>query len=133
MYESILKFKSYSVNEITFIANDEFLASEEGLQIQFSINKETTTKENNMVVKLITNIFENSKENKYPFEMKIVITGYFTIENNNEEINFEPNAIAILYPYIRSIVSTYTANTNVNALILPIINVNKLIENTKKD
>ena len=51
--------------------------------------------------------------------MIVKLTGYFTEENNDENINFEPNAIAILYPYVRSIVSIYTINSNVNGLILP--------------
>ena len=74
---------------------------------------------------------KNAKENNYPFEMEIEITGYFQIESVSNEIDFEPNAIAILYPYIRAIASTYTASANINPLILPAINVNKLIEDQK--
>ena len=83
-----------------------------------------------MEVTLDTIVFENAKENNYPFEMKVQITGFFSLENETK-INLEPNAVAILYPYVRAIVSTYTANANVNALILPPINVNSLFKNEK--
>lgn len=34
-----------------------------------------------------------------------------------------------MYPYIRSVVSTYTSMANVPPLMLPVINVNKYLEN----
>ena len=80
-----------------------------------------------MEVNLEVRIFEQAEEKNYPFEMLIDITGFFAIMNNNEKIDFKPNAVAILYPYVRAIVSTYTANANVPPLILPPINVNKLL------
>jgi len=55
--------------------------------------------------------------NDYPFEIKVKILGIF-----------ETNVIAILYPYVRAIISTYTAQANVPALILPPINVNSLMK-----
>ena len=41
--------------------------------------------------------------------------------------------MAILFPYIRALVSTFTANANVPPLILPPINVVNLIENVSKE
>ena len=86
----------------------------------------------NITLKVI--IYENAVENNKPFEMKIDLTGYFIVEGIEPE-RFKANAIAILYPYVRALISTYTANANINPLILPAINVNKLIENSedKKD
>lgn len=126
-YTSKLIFDRYIVNKVIFNNNINYNL-EEKTKINFNINKNIKKDSKSIEIELTTKIFENAKENNYPFEMEIVITGYFTIEDNEEKINFEPNAIAILYPYIRAIVSTYTAAANVNALILPTINVNKLIE-----
>lgn len=130
-YASILRFNKYIVNEINFKNNSSFINKNEKISISFNIAKDIKKNDNNMEVKLTTQIFKDAEKNNYPFEMDVILTGYFTIENNEKDIDFEPNAIAILYPYIRSIVSTYTASANVNSLILPVINVNKLIENTK--
>lgn len=125
--KSALIFEKYVVDKIEFIRNDKHFA-EEKVNIQFSVAKDVHTLENKMNVTLAVKVFENAKENNYPFEMYIQITGFFAIENDNKQIDFEPNAIAILYPYIRAIVSTYTANANVNPLILPPINVNNLFK-----
>ncbi len=132
-YGSILKFNKYIVNNINFNTNSNFIKNEEKISINFNIEKEVIKNNDNMEVKLTTYIFKEAEANNYPFEMKITITGYFTIINNESNVNLEPNAIAILYPYIRSIVSTYTANANIMPLILPAINVNKLIDEQKKD
>lgn len=124
--KSSLIFERYVVNRITFKRNENYNL-EQKTNIQFSIAKNVKKIENRMEITLNTKVFENAEKNNYPFEMEVEITGYFAIENENN-INFEPNAIAILYPYIRAIVSTYTANANVNSLILPPINVNNLFK-----
>ncbi len=131
-YKSMLIFQKYVVDKVIFERNNDFDFSQKA-KIEFSINKKTDKTENKMIVNLNTKIFENAKENNYPFEMEVSITGFFEIENDSKEIDFEPNAIAILYPYIRAIVSTYTASANVSSLILPVINVNKLIEDQEEN
>lgn len=122
--KSSLIFEKYVVNTVNFARNKN-CDIDQKTNIQFSITKNVVKTENKMEVTLITKVFENAEKNNYPFEMEVQLTGYFTIENESE-IDFEPNAIAILYPYIRAIVSTYTASANVNPLILPPINVNNL-------
>lgn len=125
--KSVLIFEKYVVNKVEFIRNENY-NTEEKTKIQFTIKKQAKKTDNKMEITLCTKVFENAKENNYPFEMTIEITGFFVIESEDKEINLEPNAVAILYPYIRAIVSTYTANANVNALILPPINVNNLFK-----
>lgn len=125
--KSVLIFEKYVVNKIEFIRNENY-NTEEKTKIQFSIKKQAKKIDNKMEITLCTKVFENAKENNYPFEMTVEITGFFAIESEDGKINLEPNAVAILYPYIRAIVSTYTANANVNALILPPINVNNLFK-----
>lgn len=125
-YKSMLIFEKYIVNRVEFTRNENH-ESDQKTKIQFSITKNVKKTENKMEVELETKIFENAQDNNYPFEMNVKITGFFTVRNETK-FDFEPNAVAILYPYIRAIVSTYTANANVNALILPPINVNSLFK-----
>lgn len=125
-FKSKLIFKKYIVDEVNFNYNDRFV--DKSVTIDFDIEKEVTyISEREMQVRLIVYLFKNT-EKEYPFKMKVAIRGFFEIENNDDNINFEPNAIAILYPYIRSIVSTYTSTANVMPLILPVINVNKMLQ-----
>ena len=128
-YKSKLIFNKYIIKEIEFKYHEGF--KEKPIDILFDIDKETKYIANKNIVDLDVRIFEDNE--KYPFYMKVVLRGFFTIENNEDNINFEPNAIAILYPYIRSIVSTYTANANIMPLTLPVINVNKLLKDKEKD
>ncbi len=128
-YKSKLIFNKYIVKEIKFEYNENF--KEKPVEIVFDINKDINYINKEMIIDLKVDIFE--KNDKYPFYMSVSIRGFFTVENNDENINFEPNAIAILYPYIRSIVSTYTAEANIMPLILPVINVNKLLIDKDKN
>lgn len=127
-FKSKLIFNKYIVKDILFEYNENF--KEKSIEIEFKIDKNINYNKDQMIVDLKVEIFD--RDDKYPFYMVITIRGFFTIENNDERINFEPNAIAILYPYIRSIVSTYTAQANIMPLILPVINVNKLLEDKEK-
>lgn len=131
-YESVLRFIKYEVNEIYFKRNKDFKVNKEGLPLNLKIKPLIDVNENNMNVLLKVRIFENMEENIAPFEMKIDLTGYFYVEGMDPE-NLKANAIAILYPYVRAIVSTYTANANITPLILPAINVNKLIKDQEEN
>ncbi len=130
-YNSVLQFLEYRVNEIELKNNDDFKDNGDKIPINLSIVPTIKVQGQNMSILLNTEIFKDSKQNNYPFEMTIKLTGYFKCEGESPE-KFAKNAIAILYPYIRSIVSTYTANANIYPLILPTINVNKLVEDQEK-
>lgn len=133
--ESVLKFDKYEVKEVSIKSNENFVRTNEPLKISFSIHKDVQhNTKGKMVVTLMVSIFENAEQNNYPFEMTLKISGFFI--NNDDSINLDANAIAILYPYVRSIVSVFTSSVNVPQLILPVINVNALIdqiENSKED
>lgn len=43
------------------------------------------------------------------------------------------NATAILFPYLRSIISSITANSGFQTLVLPVINVHKMLEQQEKE
>lgn len=129
-FKSKLIFKEYKVQKIEFEANEDY--NGKGVKVELNIDKSIEYIDKNMNVILAVKLF-NKMEKDYPFKMNITVKGIFEIENNTENINFEPNAIAILYPYIRAIVSTYTSMANVTPLILPTINVNKLLEDEENN
>lgn len=129
--KSKLSFLNYKVEEVKFKNNNEFKNNGEPINIDFNIKYKTNINDNRMDVELIVKVFEEMKKNNYPFQLETKVIGKFMIQG--EDIRrFEINAIAILYPYIRAIISTYTANSNIPTLILPPINVNKLIEDQER-
>lgn len=131
-FHSALRFSNYIVNSVEFYTNHEF--EENPVSIDFNIKRKVVMSEddnNTMYVTLNISIFENAKDRNYPFSMKVSLTGIFEVDDIATEQAFnlaEINAVAILFPYLRSLISTYTANANVQPLILPPINVVKLIE-----
>lgn len=131
-----LKFIDYSVNDIEFYNNNEF--KKEPVNIAFDVDRQINYQDdekNTMFVTLNVDIFNNAKKNNYPFSLKINITGEFELDDKHrdEKTSFaEVNSIAILFPYVRALISTLTANFNVPPLILPPMNIVKLIENQKK-
>lgn len=129
--KSNLIFKGYIVDEVFFKINENFDNSKT-VKIDFDIddNIEFDNESSQMSVELKLEVFKEMKKNNYPFSINVTLTGLFKTNGDNIEV-FRPNAIAILYPYLRSIVSTYTANSNVSTLILPPINVIKYIESKK--
>lgn len=131
-YNSVLIFKDYIVNTVEYKRNPKFKKDKNEIPVELSITPLIESNEKKLKVTLETKIFESSEENNYPFEMAISITGNFEAEGD-EPRKFEKNAIAIMYPYVRAIVSTYTASANISPLILPAINVNKLIEEQEEN
>lgn len=134
--KSVLKFNDYFVNNIEFNRNRSF--REAPVKIDFDIKREIIFKDNKKIlVTLMTRIFPNAEENNYPFEMNLSVTGVFEFEecgSDTAKALAEINAVAILFPYIRALITTYSSNANVTPVILPPINVVKLInENIKAD
>jgi preprotein translocase subunit SecB len=125
---SVLRFEKYIVKEISYLTNEMFKDTEEiELDFDFDEYMSLNAKENKIEIELSADIFKDSIKKNYPFEMKVTIKGYFSIdaEETDKEVQmFEQNAIAILFPYLRAIVSTYTANANVVPVILPAMNIN---------
>lgn len=130
-----LRFIDFTVNDIQYQINHDF--KEQNVNVKFNVFRdvEYVDDENNtMLVSLTVSVFEDAKENNYPFSLKINLTGVFELDDIHEserESFAEVNAVAILFPYIRSLISTITANANVPPLILPPINVVSLIEKEK--
>lgn len=131
---SKLIFKNYVVEKVEFEANFEY--SGEDRKIDFDFNSNYTFDDNNFVLNLETIVFPKAKINDYPFTMRVKLIGLFEVESETTEkdkIDFaEKNSIAILFPYIRALISVYTSNANIGAIILPPINVVKYLEDKKK-
>lgn len=81
----------------------------------------------------VTLIMKGNKPEEYTFE--ISLSGYFSIEQNNEmtddlkNILISKNAVAILMPYLRSEVSLLTAQPGMECIVLPVFNVNNMVNN----
>lgn len=84
-----------------------------------------------MAVEMTIKIFDDEKM-EYPFRLEVIVVGQFEIDGDvkNNVREFQANAVAILFPYVRALVTNCTANANVVPLILPTINTNNLVKNS---
>lgn len=128
-----LKFRDYIVNSIEFKNNFSFVDSP--VEIDFDINSEVNfISENEFFLGLEVELFREAEKNNYPFNFKVEMIGSFEIEcddTDQKKILSEQNSVAILFPYVRALVSTYTSVSNVSPVILPPINVIKYLQNKK--
>ena len=126
----ILKLNHLLFDEITF--NRVNFKSENDLQVEFgfAFNK----RENGEFVSSIRVI--GTKKDEYNFVVRV--SGYFQISEavEDSDILIQQNAIAIVFPYIRSQISLLTAQPEVDPVILPPMNIAQMvkesIENQRK-
>lgn len=123
---SSLKFVNYIVNNVHFNYNQR-QNSEKNWKLTFNFKNVTKINEekNKMEISLSTDIFKDIED--APFNMSVEIIGFFELEGIGDISHYEANAIAIMYPYLRAIISTYTSSANVMPIILPVININAVL------
>ena len=75
------------------------------------------------------NVFYCTTDNieEAPFRITVEIAGRFRCDNEWKP-ELEPNVLAIMFPYLRSIISTITCNSGREPIILPTINIASLFE-----
>lgn len=127
--KKFLTFKNYFVDFVHFETNINFSKDESKFKIDFDVEREINDFDEDgwYAVSLIIKIFEDAISNNFPFSMNVKITGVFQLLVDDRDL-LEQNAIAILFPYARALVSNYTANANVEPLILPPINVVAMLQ-----
>lgn len=124
---SSLKFLNYIVNNVNYKANDR-VGEKSSWKLSFNIDNTTkiNKEKNKMTITLSVSVFKEIED--APFYIDVEITGYFELEGEGDISKYEANAIAIMYPYLRAIVSNYTSSANVSPVILPAINVNAMLK-----
>ena len=118
----ILKLNHLLFDEITF--NRVNFKSKNDLQVEFgfAFNK----RENGEFVSSIRII--GTKKDEYNFVVRA--SGYFQISEavEDSDILIQQNAIAIVFPYIRSQISLLTAQPEVDPVILPPMNIAQMVK-----
>ncbi len=80
------------------------------------------------IVALSLTVFESRENDEVPFKIKAVIEGHFrwTDELEKDEVALDSmlkqNAPAILYSYIRPIITLITVEANMPPLVVPLMN-----------
>ncbi len=86
-------------------------------------------KDSTYFTRLTLNI-TNTPENPFPVDARIIFVGIFTFENIDNEANvfdfLKIQAVEIMYPYLRSLLSSLTINAFMPPIILPVVDIPKI-------
>lgn len=128
---AVIQFVGYRVTNIIYDCKPSFEFPHGDAAYKFNFNKtlvalsETEVQEN-----VCVNVFfsDTDEMEGAPFRLSVEIAGRFVCENEWKP-ELEPNVLAIMFPYLRSIVSMITSNSGREPIILPTINIAGLFEN----
>jgi len=125
-----LSFKRYMVNRIDFSYNPDYSGGQAKMDINF--NHSVAVKDNEAQVTLRCILFRNAKKEEKPFYLEVHMTGLFTFNGDleGEELKhfLRKQGLTALFPYMRALITNITSSCGYPPVILPIINVNQLIE-----
>lgn len=138
MAKSPLIFKDYIITEAYIKTNIHYRRNnDEPVEIKQDFKAEIAYSMDETSFVEIEFEIEN-KKNELPFELSITIVGFFELRDLNyseeEYVDLlKRNAIAILFPYLRSAITDLTSKTNAfNPLILPPMNFVAMLEEENK-
>lgn len=125
-HKSVLEFKNYIVEKLSYIYNDNFNPDEnEELHMSFDINATIFNNGEDDFVKL-DGIIGDAEDKNCPFIIEVTITGVFGFSGKeHDKGNFlSTSAVAVLFPYLRSLVSDLSGKSNIFPQFkLPLINI----------
>ena len=121
---SEFKFLGYRVSRINFELKDDFYSHPIGNFNQAIEIQQNFSQDNERFVEIILNIKITNEKETFNFTLSIK-GGFEAIKEMPEELFkslYTVNAPAILYPFARAIITTYTAQANIPPVILPAVN-----------
>ncbi|WP_195478932.1 protein-export chaperone SecB, partial [Enterococcus faecalis] len=132
-----IAFKEYYLDKITYKENENYnQESENPLKISTNFNSDILFSKDNVLVSIEAELGDFDDED-CPFKLEVSLNGYFkyTVDKDDskdvEQLKqlVTQNALAILYPYLRNVVSDVTLKSNrFPAYILPVMNIAELMK-----
>lgn len=120
-----IDFKGVTAEELSFKLNRIKLNPEDKLDIKPQFSRQVRKVNGNDKLNFIALSvkIESTEAEPKPFDIMATLVGVFEVEvaNENEERNFVIEGTKLIYPYLRSAVSTLTANAFIAPLNLPVI------------
>lgn len=122
----VIRFIGYRITDFVYNCSPsfEFGGKDDG-GLRFNFQKVVTQMNDcSIQLNLRTNVFYSANEDmeKAPFKISLEIAGRFDSEIPWEK-QWETNALAILFPYVRVIISTITSQSGREPIILPTVNL----------
>lgn len=103
--------------------NFKFLGSSKGeVEVNVNFNVEDTFANDILTISLSSYIMA-----KDSFELNVTLVGQFVLDAGMVD-KLKANAVAVMFPYLRSQVTLLTTQPNILPIVLPTININKLLQ-----
>ena len=123
---SCLTLEHYHVKTIKFSVNEDFCFPEnEQVSISPEFQREITKIDDNHACVSLKFSIDNEKGDM-PFSIFADISGLFELKKKKKPDSLpliKSNAVAILFPYLRSLITMVTANANIPPYTLPVMNI----------
>ena len=113
------KLKGYKAEEITFVNKRTNVKQTMEIQTKYSYGVKYTnvgTCRSDMTVEV------QDKTEPENFYIKVVMTGAFEINDAPKEV-LHKETFNALFPYVRSLITTITANAGIMPIIIPIMDI----------
>ena len=128
---SELRFNDFAIDRMVFQKNHRFEPTEKEIGLDFRLNAEATisSEMDESIIILNCKIYEDNFEvHNVPFYLELSMRGYFNCSKDVKIEDFQFNGMAILLPYLRSVITSFTAQSGISPVILPPINVYKVFK-----
>lgn len=107
--------------------NFKFLGSPKGeVEVNVNFNVEDTFADDILTISLSSYIMARDR-----FDLNVTLVGQFVLDAGMVD-KLKANAVAVMFPYLRSQVTLLTTQPNIFPIVLPTININKLLQYHRK-
>ena len=135
--KSTMQFKGYSVLEATYVSKERQTVSTPESRIELSPSfsqRVIKLADHQYSLELGIIIGDINQSNDLPFYINVRIKGFFELSEEEKAYDLmRVNATAIMYPYLRSTVTSLTALGNINPIILPTINLVQMFQDSQAE
>lgn len=136
----VLEFKGYFVKRMAYDRNEHFDPATKQIEIMPKINTSSRITDDNHIHVTLTVLVGSTDNKNIPFKVDCSIEGHFIYNADEDDNDFgldafiRTNCVAILYPYIRALISSLTNSSNeFSAFNLPTINVGETLKKSNQE
>lgn len=134
MQETALRLLRYQVDKIEFNLNANYIHNKkEPIALNQSLTRIIDEiDDGKFKVSLKFDIYNDNSKEDMPFTLSAAVSGIFELEKWKEGENkflSTVNTVAILFPFLRTLVTTITLGANIPPYIIPAVNVAQRLDN----
>ncbi len=131
-----IQFKGYKILKCNFFLEDQMDRGNiksriHSVGMNFKASYRKSEENNRFNIFLDTTIKGKSSGEIDLVTLNLIMRGDFEYDGKLNETLIKLNGTAIVFPYLRSIITNITANFGIDPIILPVFNIKKMIENQK--